>query len=227
MTTDQPTKQSIDLDQLNAIYNMGVGSRHNDDGIVRDHRTQRIVGGDKADGSDAALNVTFSLEPVFSKLATWQNGGLPTYVDMEFVTVVAPGQRETLIHTQATDWYQWRFPSEYKAFKDGQQAAVTGTPLSIWPYLKPADVKNLEHQGIRTVEQLASLSDSVPGMQSLKVRAKEFLAAAKDTAKAGVLQDELAQRDAQLAAMQQRLDSLMAAMAEQPTKEAKAPSKNA
>lgn len=70
--------------------------------IVHDHRTQRIVGGNEASGSDAALNVTFSLEPVFGKLASWQNGGLPTYVDTEFVKVVAPGQRETLIHTQAT-----------------------------------------------------------------------------------------------------------------------------
>lgn len=227
MTTDQPTKQGIDLDQLNAIYNMGVGSRFSEDGVVRDHRTQRILGGDKADGSDVALNVSFSLEPVFSKLATWQNGGLPTYADMEFVTVSAPGQRETLIHTQATDYYQWRFPAEYKAFKDGQQAAVTGTPLSIWPYLKPSDVKALEHQGVRTVEQLASLSDSVKGMQSLKARAKEFLAAAKDTAKAGVLQDELAQRDAQLAAMQQQLDDLKAAIAAQPAKQAKAPAKDA
>jgi hypothetical protein len=52
-----------------------------------------------ANGSDAAFNVTFSLEPVFSKLVTQQNGGLLTYVDMDLVTVVAPGPHASLINS--------------------------------------------------------------------------------------------------------------------------------
>lgn len=183
--------------------------------VRRDSTTGRIVASQDY-GADDQLNVAFSTEPVFSKLETVlaRNRGdnTPKYIDMDFITISAPGQaKDLLIHAQVTDFYQWRFPKEYAAFKAGQTSALIGTPLMLWPLITPSQLKEFEFHGIRSIEQVANLADSQAssfrGLYALKDKAKAFLANAADSAAAGRLQAELAERD-------EALNSMKAQMAE-------------
>jgi hypothetical protein len=214
-----------------AIANQGGTHRFADDEArgVRDPRTGRFV--QHADfGEDTKLNVKFSAEPVFSKRETYFANGVPKYVDMDFITITIPGNRDLIIHTPVTDFYEWRFPQEYEAFKRGQEASVTGTPLEMWPVLQPSQVAELKHQGIRTIEQLASLSDTSSGVMrgfyAMKHKAQQFLDDAKDkTATAFVraqMEEQNERHKAELKAVEDRFAAMLAeAMAPKEQKKAK------
>lgn len=228
MIQDQ-TKNEVDLNV--AIATQGVGNRfeHDEQRGIRDPRTGRLK--EHADfGEDTKLNVHFTSEPVFSKKETYLAGGVIKYVDMDFITITVPGNRDLVIHTPVTDFYQWRFPLEYEAFKRGKEASVIGTPLDMWPVLLPSQIAELKHNGIRTVEQLATLSDSTSGVlrgfYALKHKAQQYLDEAKDKNAAAVvraqMEEQEARHKAELKAMEDRLAAMLAdAMASKESKKVK------
>jgi hypothetical protein len=77
-----------------------------------------------------------------------------------------------------------RFPREWARFEAGQDPAQAGTPLALWGKCEPGDVRRLEMQGLRTVEQLANLSDAqvaaVMGARPLRELARQHLAGSAD-----------------------------------------------
>jgi hypothetical protein len=201
--------------QMLEIMGINNESVFREEDVRRDPRTGRIVMG--PDGPDDQLNVTFSTEAVFSKLETFLAKGVPKYVDMDFITIIPPGQAHSnVVHRPVTDFDMWRFGVEFDAFKKGKSEALIGTPLSLWGYLSPSQIKELETRGIRTIEQVAALSDGTQGIQSLqtlKVKAQQYLETAKDSTAAGALQAQLDERDAshkaELAAMQEQINQLI------------------
>lgn len=227
MTSANPTNQG-EIDLNVAISQMAEGDRFEEDERrgVRDPRTGRFT--QHSDfGADDKLNVKFTTEPVFSKKETFLAGGVHKYVDMEFVTITVPGNRDLMVHAPATDFYQWRFPFEYAAFKRGQDAAVTGTPLEIWAALNPSQIQELKYHGIRTIEQIATLSDSSSGVMrgfySLKHKAQQFLDEAKDAAANGALRAQLEEQQARHASEMQAMEErLMAVMQGNAQKDGKA-----
>lgn len=207
-----------EIDLNVAIANMGHVNRFENDETrgVRDPRTGRFM--QHTDyGEDTKLNVQFSTESVLSKLETYKAGSMK-YVDMDFITITVPGNRDLVIHTPVTDFHQWRFPQEYEAFKRGQEAAVVGTPLELWPGVQPSQIAELKHQGIRTVEQLAALSDTASGtlrgFYAMKHKAKQFLDDAKDKNAAAVVRAQMDEQDARhkadIKAMEDRFAALLA-----------------
>lgn len=103
MTTNTQSARVLSPDELQAMYAVTNEALYSDDkvGAVRDPITRRII--QSEDGRDDALNVHFSIEPVFSRLETYLNGS-PTYVDQEFVTISAPGGGVNLVvHQPVTD----------------------------------------------------------------------------------------------------------------------------
>lgn len=208
-------EQQFTPDEMLAVLGITDGQQYSDNnGEIRNPATGRIIEG--GDGSDASLNVEFALEPVLHKLETFRKGA-NVYVDMEFVTIHAPGDRLTLIHRPVTEYDKWRFPVDYANFKKGQSAVLTGTPLSLWPLVMPAQAKELQALGIRTVEQVAALPDTnapqFRGFYGLKVKAQQFLEQANDTAATTRLQAELDHRDAahkaEMAAMRDQMAELL------------------
>jgi hypothetical protein len=204
----------------------GMGARptfYNESEVTRDPITGRILTG--PDKADDKLQVTFSTEATYSKLKTWEAGGVPKYVDMDFVTIVAPGMGKYFtIHRPVTDHDIFRFGKEYAAFKKGQGELISGTPLALWPVMTPSHIKELEYNGVRTVEQLAGLSDSVTGIagiQKLKQQAAEFLKLAKEIADQGQLQAQMnelsKERDAEVAALKAQVEQLINAKAPRKT----------
>lgn len=208
-------EQVFNPDEMLAVLGITDQQQYSDNnGEIRNTATGRIIEG--GDGSDASLNVEFALEPVLHKLETFRKGS-NVYIDMEFVTIHAPGDRLTLIHRPVTEHDKWRFPVDYANFKKGQSAVLTGTPLALWPLVSPSQAKELQSLGIRTVEQVAALPDTnapqFRGFYGLKVKAQQFLEQASDSAAATRLQAELDQRDAshktEMAAVREQMNELI------------------
>lgn len=211
------TQAQSDMDLFNAISQTSEGSRfaEQEAELTRDPRTGRII----TDGlRDDALIVSFTTDKVFSKVETYKNGGDPTYVDMDFITITVPGDRDNTVHTPVTDYYQWRFPKEYAAFKQGKDGIINGTPLADWTEVSPSQVKELSFHGITTVEQIANLSDSVSGalraFHKMKAKAKVFLEhrnkVAATTEVQTLLAEQAQQHATEMAEMKAKLDALMA-----------------
>lgn len=76
----------------------------------------------------------------------------------------------------------------HERWKAGQEAPVNGTPLAAWPGATPHLVKALEPYHIRSVEDLADLTDGtmaripLPGIRGFRENAKAFLSAQSTTA---------------------------------------------
>jgi len=59
----------------------------------------------------------------------------------------------------------------YEAWKAGQDVPENGTPLAAWPAIRPEQIAVLRQFDIKTVEDLAALTDSIlsrPGMTGLR-----------------------------------------------------------
>jgi hypothetical protein len=176
---------------------------------------------------DRGLHVRFSMGTRLDSAKTAE-AGREIYREVEYVTIIIPGDKlVSPVHrpVQASD--RARFPAQYAAFKNAQNGqSVTGTPLSAWPIVSPAQRKELEYLNILTVEQLASVSDAsaqnLVGLHGLKEMAKKFIEASKSAAPLVALQKELESRDSAIAALTARLDALSA-----PAKVAKAQEKSA
>lgn len=215
-------------DEMLAIMSQSEFETYKDTSEIRHPLTGRIIGGSQ-DGVDDQLNVQFTTEAVFNKLLTFRAGGVPKYVDMDFITISTPGDNKIVIHSPVTDYYQWRFPVEFANFKKGQSEILTGTPLALWPLMTPSQIRELDNAGIRTVEQVSNLSDSnagkFAGFYGLKQKAKQFLDQATDTAAQGKLQAEFDAREKrnkeEMDSMRAQMDAMMKLLQDQKAKEPK------
>jgi hypothetical protein len=131
----------------------------------------------------------FFVEPVELTFRSKQEGR-PIYEEREFVEILIPGDRRSIVREPVNDEHKARWPREYAAFKDGRELPLEGTPLANWPNsaINRARVEELAYFNIRTVEHLAAVSDAnLPnlgmGARELRAAAQKFLeVAAKGTA---------------------------------------------
>ena len=140
-----------------------------------------------ADGTRSNTLVQFSEEPVLNE-AKSQAAGRPIYDSIEMHSVSFPGNNLTEFVGPVTDAVRAAYPEQYAHFKKGNSTTVvTGTPLSAWPSLNKAMVREFQALNIHSVEQLATVDDyaiSRMGMggRMWRERAKTWLAAADDNA---------------------------------------------
>lgn len=97
---------------------------------------------------------------------------------------------------------QWveHFEAQFKAWKAGQDIPESGTPLKGWPLLSPAEVNNLIGANVRTVEDLAALTEegirnAGMGARALRDKARAWLETATGP---GKLAEEVAAMKVQL-----------------------------
>jgi hypothetical protein len=171
-----------------------------DESYMKMIESQSVQGQDPA---DARLWVKFGLRPRSDPAASAAEGR-PIFVDEEWITIMIPGERDTVERPiEAQD--KARFANQYAHWKQTGVELTTGTPLTAWPVVTTGQVEELKHFKVRTVEDLASLSDAVTqrfmGIQSLKQKAKAFLEAA--TANGGAkFQAAIEAKDAQIATLE-------------------------
>jgi hypothetical protein len=99
----------------------------------------------------------------------------------------------------------------YDNWKQGKAAPIDGTPLAAWPGGTPHLVKALEAYHIRSVEDLANLTDGtmdkvpVPGIRNFRTLAKTFVEAQKTT---HLVAADLAAKDEQINNLTQQVADL-------------------
>lgn len=168
---------------------------------------------------DEKLFVQFRTEAVLNPSKSTA-AGHAVFDDVDMVIIHIPGSQLTSVVAPVKGEYLLRFGAKYRAWKAGQEEAVSGMPLAAFPFLinKPSLVAQLAALNIRTVEQLAGLADGsklkIMGGLELSRRAQEFLDASKENAQATKLASELEKRDAEIAALKTQMQSLMTARPE-------------
>jgi hypothetical protein len=158
------------------------------------------------DPADARLWVRFEFrpKPEYEKSA---EAGRPIFSEEEWIIIMVPGDRDT-VERPITPQDKIRFSKQYDHWKATGKESVTGTPLEAWPAITRAQVEELKHFRVRTVEDLANLNDAATatgmGLQSLKQKAKAFIEAASGNGGAK-FQAAIEAKDAQIASMQNLL----------------------
>lgn len=141
--------------------------------------------------------------------------GRPIYDDKEFVEIIIPGDKTQAVHREVTDKDRREYAAQYNAWKSGQdQTAASGTMLEKWPGVTKSQVEELKHFKIRTVEQLAELSDGnasrMGPILSLRQKAKDFLEQAKGNAPLEKMRNELQSRDNEIETLKRQVAELAA-----------------
>ena len=148
---------------------------------------------------DENLYVQFFMHPLQDKTKTLEEGR-PIFIDTEYVRIMVPGDKGNVIMREVRDDDRSRFPKQYQAFKNDEAEIVEGTPLDKWNFVSAAQVEELKYFGIRTVENLANVTDTnaqkFMGINMLRERAREYIEATASDAPIAQLQSEVAARDA-------------------------------
>jgi len=143
------------------------------------------------ESADKSVYVKFYMRPVQDE-AKSASEGRPIYTDKEYVEIRTPGNQTNVIQRPVSDMDRQRFRHAYRAFKEGEVEQVTGTPLVEAPWITRSQVEELAHLRIRTMEHLADVGDDVctrvPGLYTLKDRAKKMMEKSKDAAPVTELQ---------------------------------------
>lgn len=141
--------------------------------------------------------------------------------EVDWIEYCAPGMAHIATTRDAVKRLQkngrlWEMLSpHYDAWKKNQEAPANGIPLAAWAGVTSAQAEVLKAQGIRSVEDVAAISDSMinrvnlPGVRALKEAAQRFLAA-QDNVK---VEKALQEKDQQIADLQAKLENLAEMMA--------------
>jgi hypothetical protein len=193
-------------------------------------------------GADARLAVQFYKKSVKQDIAS-DEAGRPIFKEFDFVKIMIPGDNLTEIDTYAQDSHKQRFPRQWAHYQNqvANHQDIVGTPLEQWPQVTRSQADELRGLKFHTVESIADCSDQqlqrigmVAGMSphNFRLKAKAFLNLANDSAEVAHREAELQalraendkikqETDAKLAAMQEQMSALLAAVAEKTPKSRK------
>lgn len=128
--------------------------------------------------ADKALAVRFYMHPLRDESES-EAKARPIYRDAEMIEVRVRGDRNNIVIREAREDDKRRFKQAYTDFKENRTVTATGTPLSEWPIMSASMVEEMKFFGFFTVEQLAEASEAalskMPGLLTMKNRAKVFL----------------------------------------------------
>ena len=141
---------------------------------------------------DENLVVMFYMHPRIDREKSKEEGR-PIYNDTPYVQIMQPGNKENIVQRPASDLDKTRFASQWKAFEEKRDVEITGTLLEEWGILTPSQIVELRYFNIRTVEQLAHMSDAnaqnFGAIGALRNRAKEYLEVTDGQAISGILEE--------------------------------------
>jgi hypothetical protein len=190
-------------------------------------------------GADARLAVQFYKKSLKQDIAS-DEAGRPIFKEFDFVRIMIPGDNLTEIDTYAQESHKQRFPRQWAHYQNqvSNHEDIIGTPLEQWPQVTRSQAEELRGLKFHTVESIADCSDQqlqrigmVAGMSphNFRLKAKAFLNLATDSAEVAQRQAEMQalkeenakikeETDAKLAAMQEQMSALLAAVAEKTPK---------
>ena len=190
-------------------------------------------------GADSRLAVQFYKKSMKQEDAS-NEAGRPIFKEFDFVRIMIPGDNLTEIDTYAQESHKQRFPRQWAHYQNqvAGHEDIVGTPLDQWPQVTRSQAEELRGLKFQTVESIADCSDQqlqrigmVAGMSphNFRLKAKAFLNLANDSAEVAHREAELqalreendkikVETDAKLAAMQEQMSALLAAVAEKTPK---------
>lgn len=98
----------------------------------------------------------------------------------------------------------------YEAWKNNQQVPENGTPLAAWNGITPEQADVFKSRGIRTVEDIATMTDGLvvsfpfPNMRAVREQAKRFIESADQVRVAA----SLAQKDEEISNLKEMISEL-------------------
>ena len=162
--------------------------------------------------------------------------GRPIFDDIVYIKKMVPGDNLNIIDRPMYESDKNEFPMQWAHFqnKQGNEQMISGTPLIEWPIITTAQAEELRAIKFYTVENIAAASDAqlqrigmMAGMSPHTFRDKSrlFLNKAKGLAEDSKREEELAtlreenakikaETDAKLAAMQEQMANILAAVGE-------------
>ena len=161
---------------------------------------------------DHVLLVRFFMHPKLDRKKSMEEER-PIYHETVYISIMQPGNKESIIMRPAMAMDKTRFAEHYKKFKAREdQDAVDGTQLEEWPAITRSQMQELRFFNVRTVEQLVNISDvnaqRIMGYGALKAKALEFLEKAATSKSEAELEAKLAKRDDQIAALLARVEAM-------------------
>ena len=171
------------------------------------------------------LNIRFYRDKFLMGYAS-EAAGHPVYEDRDFIEINIPGDMNNVIQRPVTDRDTQQFAAAYARYKEGLEPSVEGVPLQAWSRLTPAQVANYKALGVKTVENVAGMSDQVcnkvaMGAMADRTAAKAYLDSAKDGALAQKQALVIERQDQMIADLQRQINEL-AAYADKPKRGRKA-----
>lgn len=140
--------------------------------------------------------------------------GRPIFKMVEYVRITIPGDKNNQVDRpmRATDIQ--KYGPQYQAFQaDKSQDEASGTLLSAWGGIPPERVEEYSYNKVKTVEQLAGMSDGNlqrmgPGAHADRTRARDYVETAKGHAPVAQLRKELEDRDVRIVMLEKALKDL-------------------
>lgn len=155
--------------------------------------------------------VEFDLHPVRNAEKSAAEGR-PIYDEAEYIKITVPGDKNNIVHRPVRPSDKQEFSAEYRRFKAGEEMQQSGTPLKSWPGISRAEVEELAFFNVRTVEQLAEMSDgnarNLGPVMAMRQRARDFIAAAKGNAPLEQVRAENEALKNRLEAMERQMSQL-------------------
>lgn len=163
--------------------------------------------------ADKNLLVKFFLKPRQDKEAS-QKEGRPIFREVEYIDIKIPGKRDSGACRPATEDDKRRFPNHYRAFKDRtDQSETEGTPLSEWPLISRSMAEELSFFHVKTVEQLATMSDTQAskfmGLAGIRQKAKVWLEQAKTEKPLFDMDQKIKAQEAEIASLKEALNNVL------------------
>lgn len=166
---------------------------------------------------DNKLFVTFFKHPRKDEKKTLAEGR-PMYNDEDYVRIMVPGDKDSIVIRPARDMDKERFAKQFAAYQAGEGESHQGTPLKAWPMVTRGQVEELKFFGVHTVEALAELADihvqKFMGVGTLKDQAKAFIQNAKEAAPLVQLNAAVEAKDNEIAALTEAIDDLKSIVTE-------------
>ena len=182
--------------------------------------------------NNAQTNVRFYIHTTPNE-AKSKAAGRPIFDEMEVCEITHPGNKQTVGVFPAHEEYGFRdtetefgpvrekityamqYNDQYLKFKSGDAQSLGGTPLEELTFLTAGKRLELKALKIYTAEALAGLDGNAlkmlgQGGRDLKNKAQAYLETAEKTATVAGVKEALADRDAQIADMQAKIDALSA-----------------
>ena len=188
-----------------------------------------MAGANARYNDDDQLFVKFIMHPKQNTTKS-KEAGRPIFEEVAYVNIMQPGNKDSIIMRPASQMDKHRFAEHWRRFEAREeQNPAEGTLLEEWPGVTRSMCEELKFFNVRTVEQLAGMSDSnsqnFMGIGFYKQKAQAYIDASDKNATVGALSDantKIEELQATVADLVSRLDAPKAAPKKRKVKRRKA-----